>query len=46
MLKAARISTFAVVLLGLSLTRHLRRANDNADAGAFGPVDEDRQQLS
>ncbi len=30
----------AVALLGWSLTRHLRRAKDNAAAGAFGPVDE------
>jgi hypothetical protein len=27
----------AVVLLGMSLTKHLRRARDNADAGVFDP---------
>lgn len=27
----------AVALLGLSLSRHLRRARDNAAAGMFGP---------
>ena len=32
----------AVVLLGISLTRHLRRARDNADRGAFDPSDEPR----
>jgi hypothetical protein len=29
----------AVALLGISLTRHLRKARDNADHGAFGPTD-------
>jgi hypothetical protein len=29
----------AVALLGVSLTRHLRKARDNADSGAFGPTD-------
>ena len=28
-----------VALLGWSLTRHLRKARDNADQGAFGPDD-------
>jgi hypothetical protein len=36
----------AVVLLGISLTRHLRKARDNADHGAFGPVDEPRHNAS
>ena len=30
----------AVALLGWSMSRHLRKARANADAGAFGPVDE------
>ena len=30
----------AVVLLGISLTRHLKKAQRNADAGVFGPPDE------
>jgi hypothetical protein len=29
----------AVALLGFSLTRHLRKARNNADQGAFGPTD-------
>jgi hypothetical protein len=29
----------AVAFLGLSLTKHLRRARDNADRGAFGPTE-------
>jgi hypothetical protein len=29
----------AVALLGVSLTRHLRKARDNADSGVFGPTD-------
>ena len=33
----------AVALLGVSLTRHLRKARDNADHGAFGPDDEPRR---
>jgi len=32
----------AVGLLGVSLTRHLRKARDNADLGAFGPDDKPR----
>lgn len=31
----------AVVLLGFSLSRHLRRARDNAEAGMFAPDDKD-----
>jgi hypothetical protein len=27
----------AVVLLGISLTRHLRKVRENADKGVFGP---------
>ena len=27
----------AVAVLGFSLTRHLRRARENADKGVFGP---------
>ena len=33
----------AVALLGVSLTRHLRKARSNADAGAFGPSDRAEQ---
>jgi hypothetical protein len=29
----------AVAFLGFSLTRHLRRANDNAERGVFDPSD-------
>lgn len=29
----------AVALLGLSLTRHLRKIRSNAEAGVFGPVE-------
>ena len=29
----------AVALLGFSLTRHLRKARDNADRGVFGPTE-------
>ena len=32
----------AVALLGVSLTRHLRKARDNADHGAFDPTDKPR----
>jgi hypothetical protein len=32
----------AVTLLGISLTRHLRKARANADAGVFDPGDEPR----
>lgn len=30
----------AVALLGISMTRHLRKAQDNAEHGVFGPSDE------
>jgi hypothetical protein len=30
----------AVALLGFSLTRHLRKARDNAEKGVFDPSDE------
>ena len=33
----------AVGLLGWSMSRHLRRARRNADAGAFDPSDEPRR---
>ena len=36
----------AVVLLGISLTRHLRKARDNAAHGAFGPTDKERGNQS
>jgi hypothetical protein len=29
----------AVALLGFSLTRHLRKASDNAERGVFGPTE-------
>ncbi len=32
----------AVTLLGFSLTRHLRKARQNADRGVFGPEDVER----
>ena len=32
----------AVAFLGFSLTKHLRRASNNADKGAFGDSDEPR----
>jgi hypothetical protein len=32
----------AVAFLGFSLTKHLRRANANADRGVFDPSDERR----
>ena len=35
----------AVALLGVSLTRHLRKARDNADHGAFDPSDDPRPHL-
>jgi hypothetical protein len=34
----------AVAVLCWSMSRHLRKARDNADAGAFGPVDEPTDQ--
>jgi hypothetical protein len=30
----------AVAFLGFSLTKHLRRARDNADRGVFGPAED------
>jgi hypothetical protein len=33
----------AVVVLGISLTRHLRKARENADKGVFGPPATDRK---
>lgn len=34
----------AVVLLGFSLSRHLRRARNNAEAGMFAPSPERRKR--
>ena len=36
----------AVVLLGMSLVRHLRKARDNADLGFFDPSDKPRPHSS
>jgi hypothetical protein len=36
----------AVVLLGMSLVRHLRKARDNADMGFFDPSDKPRPRSS
>ncbi len=36
----------AVGLLGVSLTRHLRKARDNADHGVFGPDDKPKNAPS
>ena len=36
----------AVAFLGYSLTKHLRRARDNADKGAFDAGDEPRPHAS
>lgn len=36
----------AVAFLGWSLSRHLRKARDNADRGVFGPSDEPRSRAS
>jgi NADH:ubiquinone oxidoreductase subunit 3 (subunit A) len=33
----------AVAFLGFSLTKHLRRANDNAERGVFDPSDKPRK---
>jgi hypothetical protein len=33
----------AVAFLGFSLTKHLRRASDNAERGAFDPSDKPRE---
>ena len=36
----------AVVFLGISLTRHLRKARYNAEQGVFGPTDQQRENHS
>ena len=36
----------AVALLGVSLTRHLRKARDNAELGVFGPTDKEPENHS
>jgi hypothetical protein len=36
----------AVALLGWSMTRHLRKARENADLGVFDPSDEPRKRIS
>ena len=36
----------AVVLLGISLSRHLRKARDNAERGAFDPSEKSRPHSS
>jgi hypothetical protein len=36
----------AVALLGYSLSRHLRKARDNADLGVFDSKDKPRQSAS
>jgi len=36
----------AVALLGWSMTRHLRKARDNAELGVFDPSDEPRRRSS
>lgn len=36
----------AVALLGWSLSRHLRKANDNAELGAFDPSDAPRRRVN
>jgi hypothetical protein len=36
----------AVALLGVSLTRHLRKARDNAEQGVFGPTDKQSENHS
>ncbi len=36
----------AVVVLGVSLTRHLRKARHNAELGVFGPTDTSDQSPS
>ena len=36
----------AVALLGWSMTRHLRKARDNADLGMFDASDEPRKRTS
>lgn len=36
----------AVVLLGISLSRHLRKAHDNAELGAFDPSERSRPHSS
>jgi hypothetical protein len=34
----------AVAFLGFSLTKHLRRANDNAERGVFDPSDKPKSR--
>jgi hypothetical protein len=36
----------AVVFLGISMNRHLRKTRDNADLGVFGPTDKKRENHS
>ncbi len=36
----------AVAFLGWSMARHLRKARDNAELGAFDPSDEPRRRIS
>jgi hypothetical protein len=36
----------AVALLGWSMSRHLRKARDNAELGAFDPSDQPRRDAS
>ena len=36
----------AVALLGISLTRHLRKARTNAEQGVFGPTEQDPENHS
>lgn len=38
------IMIVAVALLGWSLSRHLRRARDNAEAGMFAPTEEPKRR--
>ena len=35
-----------VALLGISMTRHLRKARDNAEQGVFGPTDRESENHS
>jgi len=35
-----------VVLLGISMTKHLRKARDNAEHGVFGPTDQESENHS
>ena len=36
----------AIVFLGISMNRHLRKTRDNAALGAFGPIDKERENHS